>query len=431
MSKSIYIATTEPNSGKSLLSLGILRMMLTKSSRVGYFRPIINDKDGSGIDHHTKTAIDFFELDLKYQDSYAYEQKEVLQLLAQDKIDVVLNTVIEKYKKLEAQFDYVLVEGSDFSGERSFTELDINLNIAKNLGIPAMIVASGIGKNAQDFTDSLFITYQSFIEKEVDVIGIVANKVTREDLEIVTEKLHHKIPSSVQISIIPKIDFLNNPTVKEVTETLNGKVLFGDVFLDNTIGNFTTGAMQLRNYLVHLEEDTLVITPGDRADIILGALQANVSSNYPKVAGIILTGGLMPEESILKLIEGVQSSVPVVSVDGNTFSVANKVGAVKSKIYATNEKKILMALDIFDTYVNSELLAESLTSYTSDKITPRMFQYNMLQRAKLHRKHIVLPEGEEERIIRAAYRLQLLDIVDLTLLGNKEGIQQKLSLIHI
>ena len=425
MSKSIYIATTEPNSGKSLLSLGILRMMLTKSSRVGYFRPIINDKDGSGIDHHTKTAIDFFELDLKYQDSYAYEQKEVLQLLAQDKIDVVLNTVIEKYKKLEAQFDYVLVEGSDFSGERSFTELYINLNIAKNLGIPAMIVASGIGKNAQDFTDSLFITYQSFIEKEVDVIGIVANKVTLEDLEIVTEKLHHKIPSSVQISIIPKIDFLNNPTVKEVTETLNGKVLFGDVFLDNTIGNFTTGAMQLRNYLVHLEEDTLVITPGDRADIILGALQANVSSNYPKVAGIILTGGLMPEESILKLIEGVQSTVPVVSVDGNTFSVANKVGAVKSKIYATNEKKILMALDIFDTYVNSELLAESLTSYTSDKITPRMFQYNMLQRAKLHRKHIVLPEGEEERIIRAAYRLQLLDIVDLTLLGNKEGIQQK------
>ena len=425
MSKSIYIATTEPNSGKSLLSLGILRMMLTKSSRVGYFRPIINDKDGSGIDHHTKTAIYFFELDLKYQDSYAYEQKEVLQLLAQDKIDVVLNTVIEKYKKLEAQFDYVLVEGSDFSGERSFTELDINLNIAKNLGIPAMIVASGIGKNAQDFTDSLFITYQSFIEKEVDVIGIVANKVTLEDLEIVTEKLHHKIPSSVQISIIPKIDFLNNPTVKEVTETLNGKVLFGDVFLDNTIGNFTTGAMQLRNYLVHLEEDTLVITPGDRADIILGALQANVSSNYPKVAGIILTGGLMPEESILKLIEGVQSTVPVVSVDGNTFSVANKVGAVKSKIYATNEKKILMALDIFDTYVNSELLAESLTSYTSDKITPRMFQYNMLQRAKLHRKHIVLPEGEEERIIRAAYRLQLLDIVDLTLLGNKEGIQQK------
>tara|TARA_R110001632_G_scaffold43376_6_gene110064 strand:- start:65575 stop:67668 length:2094 start_codon:yes stop_codon:yes gene_type:complete len=425
MSKSIYIATTEPNSGKSLLSLGILRMMLTKSSRVGYFRPIINDKDGSGIDHHTKTAIDFFELDLKYQDCYAYEQKEVLQLLAQDKIDVVLNTVIEKYKKLEAQFDYVLVEGSDFSGERSFTELDINLNIAKNLGIPAMIVASGIGKNAQDFTDALFITYQSFIEKEVDVIGIVANKVTREDLEIVTEKLHHKIPSSVQISIIPKIDFLNNPTVKEVTETLNGKVLFGDVFLDNTIGNFTTGAMQLRNYLVHLEEDTLVITPGDRADIILGALQANVSSNYPKVAGIILTGGLMPEESILKLIEGVQSTVPVVSVDGNTFSVANKVGAVKSKIYATNEKKILMALDIFDTYVNSELLAESLTSYTSDKITPRMFQYNMLQRAKLHRKHIVLPEGEEERIIRAAYRLQLLDIVDLTLLGNKEGIQQK------
>ena len=425
MSKSIYIATTEPNSGKSLLSLGILRMMLTKSSRIGYFRPIITDLDNTGVDYHTKTSIDFFGLDIDYKDCYAFKQKEVLQLLAQDKIDDVLNTIIEKYKKLEAQFDYVLVEGTDFSGERSFTELDINLNIAKNLGIPVMIVAAESGKNIQEFSDSLFITYQSFIEKEVDVIGITANKVSQENIVLLTEKLRDKIPSAVQVDVIPSIDFLNNPTVKEVSETLNSNILFGGNFLDNSIGNFTTGAMQLRNYLTHLKDNTLVITTGDRADIILGALQANISSNYPKVAGIILTGNLVPEESILKLIDGVKSTVPIISVKENTFNVANQIGAVKSKIYATNTKKILLALDIFDTYVNSEKLSESLTAHHSDKITPRMFQYNMLQRAKQHRKHIVLPEGEEERIIKAAYRLQLLDIVDLTLLGNKESIQQK------
>ena len=139
----------------------------------------------------------------------------------------------------------------------------------------------------------------------------------------------------------PKIDFLAFPTVKEVVQALKGRVLFGAQFLDNAIGSYSTGAMQLRNYLTRIKENALVITPGDRADIILGALQANASKNYPKIAGIILTGTIIPEESILKLIEGVQSTVPIVSVDGGTFGISNKIGAVKSKIYATHNKKIL------------------------------------------------------------------------------------------
>ena len=83
--------------------------------------------------------------------------------------------------------------------------------------------------------------------------------------------------------------------------------------LNNLSENFSVGAMQLRNYLTHLKENALVITPGDRADIILGALQANISKNYPKISGIILTGGLIPEEPILKLIKGLSSIVPMIS----------------------------------------------------------------------------------------------------------------------
>ena len=104
--------------------------------------------------------------------------------------------------------------------------------------------------------------------------------------------------------------------------------------MDNPIGSFSTGAMQLRNYLTRIKENALVITPGDRADIILGALQANASRNYPKIAGIVLTGSLLPEESIMKLIEGVQATVPIVSVGSETFETSNKVGAVQPKIYA-------------------------------------------------------------------------------------------------
>ena len=425
MSKAIYIATVESDSGKSLVSLGLLRMMLTKSSKVGYFRPIINETEENKIDDHTNTAIQFFNLDIDYKDCYAYKQGEVVELLSEGKSDDVIHNVIKKYKKLEAKYDYVLVEGTDFSGEGGFTELDVNLMIAKNLNIPALIVGSGNGKKKKDFVNTMQLTYKSFINKEVDVIGIVANKIEVDEIEYIQKELQKSFPNKLQIDIIPKVDFLAFPTVKEVVQALNGRVIFGEQFLDNAIGSYSTGAMQLRNYLTRIRENALVVTPGDRADIILGALQANASSNYPKIAGIILTGSLNPEESIMKLIEGVQSTVPIICVDGGTFKITNKIASVKSKIYATHNKKILLSLDTFDKYVNAEGLTNTLTSYQSDKLTPSMFQYNLLQKARQNRKHIVLPEGSDERIIRAAARLQLLNIVDLTLLGDRNTIQLK------
>jgi phosphate acetyltransferase len=431
MSKAIYIATVESDSGKSLISLGLLRMMLTKSTKVGYFRPIINEFDNNGYDEHTNTAINFFNLDTNYKDCFAYKQSEVVALLSEGKEDEVIQKVIEKYKKLEANYDYVLVEGTDFSGEGGIIELDINLMIAKNLNIPALIVGSGNGKKKKDFINTMQLSYNSFISKEVDVIGIVANKIEEDEVDYIRKELIKSFPEQLQIDIIPKIDFLAFPTVKEVVQALKGRVLFGAQFLDNAIGSYSTGAMQLRNYLTRIKENALVITPGDRADIILGALQANASKNYPKIAGIILTGTIIPEESILKLIEGVQSTVPIVSVDGGTFGISNKIGAVKSKIYATHNKKILLSLDTFDTYVNAEGLTNILTSYQSNKLTPSMFQYNLLQKARIIKKHIVLPEGEDERILRAAARLQMLNIVDLTLLGDQNTIQLKCDQIGL
>lgn len=425
MSKSIYITTIEANSGKSLISLGILRMMLNQSSKVGYFRPIINKGDNNEFDNHTNTAINYFNLDIDYKDCYVYEQSEVVELISEGKTEEVIQNIIKKYKKLEATYDYVLIEGTDFSGDGGFTEVDVNLMIAKNLGVPVLIVGAGNNKKKKDFINTMQLTYKSFIQKEVDVIGVIANKTEVDEIGYIETELKKVIPSNIHIDVVPNVDFLAFPTVKEVVEELNGRVLFGSQFLDNAIGSFSTGAMQLRNYITHIKENALVITPGDRADIILGALQANASSNYPKIAGIILTGGLIPEESILKLIEGVQSTIPIISVDGGTFSISNKIGSVKPKIYATNSKKILLALDTFDKHVNVEGLTSILTSFNSDKLTPSMFQYNLLQKARINRKHIVLPEGNDERIIRAAARLQLLNIVDLTLLGDKREIQSK------
>lgn len=143
--------------------------------------------------------------------------------------------------------------------------------------------------------------------------------------------------------------------------------------------------MQLRNYLTHLKTDSLVVTPGDRADIILGALQANISSNYPRISGIILTGGLIPEEPILKLIEGLSQIVPIVSVSDGTFSVTYRIGSIKSKIYADSNQKIETSLAIFEKQVNFDDLVERLISFQPGGITPRMFQYGIIKRAKAHK----------------------------------------------
>lgn len=431
MSKSIYVSTVEKNSGKSLVSLGLLRMMLNKSPKVAYFRPIINQENKKEKDNHINTMLSYFKLDIAYEDCFVFYQTEILELLSAGKEEELLQTVIEKYKNLEANYDYVLVEGSDFSGKGGITELDVNLAIAKNIGAPVLLVGAGNEKPKREFINSIKLTYNSFVEKDVDVIGIIANKTEQDEVEFIKQELAKYIPPSVQVDIIPKIKFLENPTVNEVVKALNGKVLFGEQFLQNTIGNFSTGAMQLRNYLTRLKENSLVVTPGDRADIILGALQANASSNYPKISAIILTGGILPEQSILKLIKGVQSTVPIITVNGGTFAIINKIGAVKSNIYANHQEKILLSLNTFDNNVNVKGLAKKLTSHNSFRLTPSMFQYNLLQKAKLNRKHIVLPEGSDNRIIKAAARLQLLNIVDLTLLGDKKTIQLKADQLGI
>ncbi|MDO9037385.1 MAG: phosphate acetyltransferase, partial [Lutibacter sp.] len=202
--------------------------------------------------------------------------------------------------------------------------------------------------------------------------------------------------------------------------------LFGKEYENNQTTSFKVGAMQLRNYLKQLEENCLIITPGDRADIILGALQANISTNYPAISGIVLTGGILPEEPIIRLIEGLPQIVPILTVEEGTFDVANKIGAVRSHMYAENKEKINISLNTFDKYVEVDKLNDKLITFESGGITPRMFQYNLLKRAKTARKHIVLPEGNDDRILTAAARLVMSDIVDLTILGDKINIENKI-----
>nr|WP_314865063.1 phosphate acetyltransferase [uncultured Flavobacterium sp.] len=427
MSKSIYIATSEPSSGKSIVTLGLMSMLIGKTAKVGYFRPIIEDIEEGGFDNHIETVITHFGLDIEFEDAYAITKSKLIKKKNKGKLGDVIDLIIEKYKRLEECFDFVLVEGTSFTGEGTAIELDVNVLIAKNLGIPTVIVGSGVGKTLEELIDSLHLVYDSFKIKEVEVLAIFANKVQAENIELVTTSLKKSLPETILINAIPVISSLNHPTVQEIVIDLNAKVLFGEGYLNNQTSNFSVGAMQLCNYLLHLKEDSLVITPGDRADIILGVLQANESVNYPTIAGIVLTGNILPEPSILKLIEGLSPVVPIISVEEGTYYITNRIGAIKSKIYANNKQKIATSITTFEKYVDVENLAQKLITFKAEGITPKMFQYNLVKRAKMHRKHIVLPEGSDERIIIAAARLLAMDVVDISIIGNKKQIENKVA----
>ena len=431
MNKAIYIATSEHNSGKSIVTLGLMSMLIGKTAKVGYFRPIIEDFEDGKLDNHIETVISHFGLDIDFEDAFAITKSKLIKKKNKGKIGEVLDLIIEKYKRLEDQFDFVLVEGTSFSGEGTVIELDMNVLIAKNLGIPTIIVGSGVGKTLEELIDSLYLAYDSFKVKDVEVLAVIANKVQEQNIKLVTDGLQANLPPEVLVNAIPIISSLNNPTIKEIVDVLEAKVLFGDDFLNNEVGNFSVGAMQLRNYLLHLKENALVITPGDRADIILGALQANESANYPTISGIVLTGNILPEESIMKLIEGLTTVVPIITVEGGTYQITNKLGNIKSKIYADNTHKIEGSISTFEKYVDLDELSKKLVSFEAEGMTPKMFQYNLVKRAKQHRKHIVLPEGSDERIIIATSRLLAMDVVDISIIGNKKQIESKVAELGI
>ena len=426
MSKAIYIATTAPNSGKSIVSLGLMHLLLGKTAKVGYFRPIIDDYKEGEKDNHINTMIKYFDLNMDYEEAYACTRTEVINKLNQDKEDEVLDQIIAGYKAIESKFDFLLVEGTDFTGEGAIIEWDINVLMAKNLGIPTIIVTSGVGKTLEEFVNDQYLAYDSFKDHGVEVLMVIANKVRPENLTLVINSLVKELPPSILVGAIPRNPVLGNPTMREIVNGIGAKVIFGEEFLNNQVSNISVGAMQLRNYLTHFKENGLIITPGDRAEIILGALQANLSANYPNASGIILTGGLLPENSIMSLIEGLSEVVPIASVNYGTYATANKVGAIKPRIYAENTRKITTSIQDFETFIPVNALAEKVITFEATGITPRMFQFNLLQKARDEKKRIVLPEGTDDRILQAVKELLEADVVDIILLGDPTLINDRI-----
>ncbi|MXO34535.1 phosphate acetyltransferase [Apibacter sp. B3889] len=423
--RSVYVAATCPYSGKSLISLGILQMVMRRTPNIGYFRPIIDDLDDGIKDNHIETMISYFNLNQSYEDAYAFTKSEIIDLQNSGRLNEAYDSIIQKYKALEDRFDFVLIDGTDISAGSTSLEYDLNVIIAKSLNIPVVLVVKDSFKNSHDLAKNISLELNNFLKKDNKVIAVIVNKCDK-DIEEVITKSKKRIGDSVLLSIIPNDKPLSFPTLKEVADVLGAKVLHGSENLNRSITKFMIGGMLLSQFINYVEEDCVVILPGDRSDLIVGTLLSNLS-NFKRISGIILTAGIGPDASIMKMIDGSSVNMPIMLVDMGTFEAATAIDNIKSTIYPENTAKIKRNIDLFEQYVDVPELDKRISSFKIEGITPRMFQYNLLKEAKAAHKHIVLPEGGDERILRAASMLADDEIVKITILGKPDEIIQKVN----
>ena len=425
MTRSVYISTVEPGCGKVIFSLGLIELALRQTARIGFFRPVIQTPEAGKRDEDIDLILRYFGLQQAYQDSYAWHLHEVQERLGSHDEDEVIERIIERYKALESRCDFVLIEGTDFLSHLSALEFDLNALVARNLSAPVLLVGNAHGRMPREAVDAIHISVDAHEEKNCPVIGVILNKAEPSQLDEIRAALVQEFGGSGKlVGVFPFDRLLEAPSVREVSEQLGAKILFGRERMDCLVGSYLVGAMHLQNLLSWLEADQLVLTPGDRADVLLGVIEADRSANYPRLAGLVLTSGMQPDAEMFQLIEGLRESLPILTVDDDTYTAASRLEHIRAGIKPEDQDKIQRALGLFDRYVDHEEIVRRFSTLSATGMTPRMFTYNLVQQARADRRHIVLPEGDEPRILRAAADLIDRNIVSLTLLGKRESIAQ-------
>ncbi|MFW6140247.1 MAG: phosphate acetyltransferase [Acidobacteriota bacterium] len=427
MADNLYVTSTERKSGKSVISLGLTEMLVRNVDKVAFFRPLIYvNSDRKEKDKDINLISEYYNLDIPYDKMYGFSTEEANEMLSQGKYDELLEKIVEKYKYLEKNYDFVLCEGTDFEGATSAFEFDINADIANNLGCPVVLSANAYNRSEDDVIRSVETSLESLDEKHCKVVAIIVNRAEGAE-KIITGLKDNPLAKDSLVFSIPNVRALQYPTVGEVAKELKARVVSGQVKLNRHVEGFGVAAMQLWNVLTRISNGEVVITPGDRADVIVGCLSALSSSYMPSIAGLILTGGLIPQEPILKLIEGYEEKIPILSVKENTFETARMADSISAVIDPDDTIKVAQALEAFEKNVDLSELREKVIKTKVSIVTPKTFEYRLIQRAQSQKQHIILPEGEDERILQAAEILSRREVVNLTLLGDQKIIQDKIT----
>ncbi|MFF0472877.1 phosphate acetyltransferase [Streptomyces sp. NPDC004284] len=419
MTRSVYVTGIDRGDGRQVVELGVMELLTRQVDRVGVFRPLV---------HHRPDRL-FDLLRARYrltQDPstvYGMDYHEASALQAEQGTDELVSRLVDRFHAVARDYEVVLVLGTDFAATQLPDELALNARLANEFGASVIPVVGGKGQPAESVRAEARNAFRAYDGLGCDVLAMVVNRVAGEDREAIAERLAARLP--VPCYVLPDEPALAAPTVAQITHALGATVLLGDdAGLARDALDFVFGGAMLPNFLHALTPGCLVVTPGDRADLVVGALAAH-SAGTPPIAGVLLTLNERPGEEILTLAARLAPGTPVISVPGNSFPTAAELFALEGKLNAATPRKAETALGLFERHVDTADLLKRISVARSGRVTPMMFEHELLEQARADRRRVVLPEGAEERVLRAADVLIRRDVCDLTLLGDVETIRKK------
>ncbi|MFJ6613649.1 phosphate acetyltransferase [Streptomyces sp. NPDC091289] len=419
MARSVYVTGIDRGDGRQVVELGVMELLTRQVDRVGVFRPLVHD----GPDRLYELLRARYRLSQSPATVYGLDYHEASTVQAEKGTDELVSRLVERFHQVAREYEVVLVLGSDFAATQLPDELALNARLANEFGASVIAVVGGKGQTAESVRAETRNAYRAYAGLGCDVLAMVVNRVAAEDRATIAERLAARLP--VPVSVLPDDPALSAPTVAQITAALDGTVLLGDDSgLARDALDFVFGGAMLPNLLNALTPGCLVVTPGDRSDLVVGSLAAH-SAGTPPIAGVLLTLDERPGEEILTLAARLAPGTPVVSVAGGSFPTAAELFTLEGKLNAATPRKAETALGLFERHVDTGALLERISVARSGRVTPMMFEHELLEQARSDRKRVVLPEGTEERVLRAADVLLRRDVCDLTLLGDVDVIRKK------
>lgn len=415
MAQSIFVASMEGHTGKSTVALGLVNLLIGNVTKVGVFRPVVR----STLERDRVLDLLISRLPhLEYEDCVGVTYDEI-----HSDPEGSLSRIIERYRALEQRVDTVVVVGSDYTDIAGPAELEYNSRIAANLRSSILLVVRAIDRSPEEVKQAAQLAIDEIESNHAKVIGIVVNRITVPETQPFADAL---AGIGAPVWTLPDIPILSSASVAELMKQLGGKLAFGDEdLLSREAEHLLIAGMNTEHVLERLREGQVVITPSDRTEILIALMAAHAAENFPSLSGIILNGGYAVPDSVARLIRGFGQKIPVIETRHDSYVTAQISSMTRGSMTPTTQRKIDLALSTFEEYISGESMLTQLDFTRSSVVTPLMFEAELLDRARANRKHIVLPEGDDDRILRAASTLLARQVAQLTILGNEPAIRAR------
>lgn len=417
--RGVYVCASAPGAGKSLVTLGLVDIMHRHSDKVGFYRPIVNM-----VDPAQDPVV------LMMREMYGLRDAvccggiglaEASRRVAAGRGDEIDAEAAARFSKITKLCDVVVVDGSDLRGYDAASEFALNAHLANALGLPVVAVVGADGMGASETVDAVDVTRKRLDSFHCSLLAVMVNRADA-GLSAETRRTMRLGVRGRPVYVIPETAAISRPTVSDVSLALGLVQLGGNAELDRDVRAVKVAAMTVGNFLTELVAGALVIVPGDRADVILASLACGYSPEFPIPSGMILTDGLAPDASVLPLLE--RAPFPIF-VDGHdTYTTAHAVAGVRGEIHTGRRRKVAAALGAWSKCVDEGELLDRFSLPLPATMTPLRFLNDLIERARLQRRRIVLAEGTEPRVLRAAEILHRRDVCDLTVLGNEALIRE-------